>query len=83
MQYKVIKEMPFFKVGSEVEISNHINQSILLLGNINVIHASPANSKMLINDGWVQEIPKETMITIKGKKYSEDTIHEALKNHIG
>ncbi len=25
----------------------------------------------------------DKMITIKGKKYSEDTIHEALKNHAG
>ena len=84
VKYKVIKQFPTVKEGDIFTVE--LGWSWLHIINFSAHKNShlDCNEEILdelLNDGWIEKIKDEKIITIRGKKWSVDTIVEALKKH--
>lgn len=81
-EYKITREIPFMDVGTIVHYDPINDYKIVILNGIVEINTNAVSLRRLINEGWLEEVKEEKMITIKGKEYSESTIKEALKEYV-
>ena len=83
MKYRILKEIPFMKVGDIVSYSPRSSSYISIFNGLENIECNRETLIKLINYGWIEEVTDSKTITINGKQFSEDTIKQALKAYVG